>query len=267
MEVKRGSKVEIVSIPWHFSAFGYELLDQLFVPLLSTAQRANDLLGIRVRGESSALQAAMYMGGELLCDASFLPIRPRDEISSSNLYRIDFVQDIFEVSTITFSSVQNKEALFTVVIKGRIRGDKFQVLDAATGTTLFSFSRFEAEKPNFFTREFPFVAYESRRDPALFGAGTNDHLVEDAISMTLSIPVAGGSARVLVEKKNGDVHAEVMTPGTTASFMRLPLSTLNSIPKTVNAIEEFFKAHPDHTAITSVLPAESEGNRVGPSET
>lgn len=60
VDSKRGSRIEIVSIPWHFFASKYELLDQLFLPLLSSAQQANDLMGGRAGGDSSALRAAVY---------------------------------------------------------------------------------------------------------------------------------------------------------------------------------------------------------------
>jgi len=156
-----GSRVEIVSIPCHFHASKYDLLEQLFMPLLCSAQQANDLMGVRARGDRSALEAAAYMAGELLRDRSFAPVRSLST-GASNLYLLDFVADQFQVESTVFSSGAGKGALFRVSVRGRIRGDKFQVFDPVTNNQLFSFTRTEADKPDFFAREFPLLVQLAR---------------------------------------------------------------------------------------------------------
>jgi hypothetical protein len=250
-----GSRVEIRSIPWQFSARGYELLDQLFVPLLSTAQLANDLMGVRARGESSAEQAATFMAGELLRDVSFIPVRAREE-GAFHLYQLDFGADTFEVKTSVFSGQTNKEALFRVKVQGRIRGDKFQVLDSTTGAALFSFTRFEAEKRDFFVREFPFLAHESRKDPELFEHG-GDVLARETIDLVLGIPLSRELVTVRVEKLAGSLEAEVKSPTSDAAIMKLSLSALNNISKAVKIIAEYLAANPSARKLvdsSSVVP-------------
>lgn len=83
-----GSMVDIVSIPCHFHATKYDLLDQLFIPLLSSAQQANDVLGLRGGDDQTALRAASYLAGELLRDKSFAPVRSLMS-SASHAYLID----------------------------------------------------------------------------------------------------------------------------------------------------------------------------------
>ena len=181
------------------------------------------------------------MCGELLRDSSFTPVKPRDHESSNiyvyHLYQLDFVADGFEVKTSVYSAQATKEALFGVRITGRIRGDKFQVLDSATGTALFSFTRFEAEKPEFFLREFPFLAYESRATPV---AGDEQNLFgRETINIMLSVPVPHGSVSVRVEKLPSSPHAEVKNPSTGATVMKLSAGELNNISKMVRTIEEY----------------------------
>lgn len=98
----RGTRIEIVSIPWRFHASKYESVERLFLPLLSVAQNASDLAGVRVRGEGSALQAAAYMAGELLGDLTFVPERSLST-DASTLVLLDFMADEFQVETSVFS--------------------------------------------------------------------------------------------------------------------------------------------------------------------
>src|SRR6266581_5327849 len=90
-----GSTVDIVSIPCHFHAPKYGLLDQLFIPLLSSAQQANDLMGLRMGDDKTALRAASFLAGELLRDNSFAPVRSL-MASASHVYRIDLLGNNFQ---------------------------------------------------------------------------------------------------------------------------------------------------------------------------
>jgi len=62
----RGSSIEVASLPCHFTAPNYNLLEQLFIPLLSLAQEANDVMGLRVGDSKSAIRASSFLAGELL---------------------------------------------------------------------------------------------------------------------------------------------------------------------------------------------------------
>jgi hypothetical protein len=141
----------------------------LFVPLLSSAQQASDLMEVRINGDKAAFQAAAYMAGEVLRDVSFLPVRPG--MSADTWYKLDFAADRFLVSARIAKLVNDSTSLFRVLVDGTIRGDTFQVSDPTTKARLFEFTRFEADKPDFFTQEFPFLAHEARKNPALFAGG------------------------------------------------------------------------------------------------
>jgi hypothetical protein len=56
--IASSSTVDIVSIPWRFFAVKYDQLDQLFLSMLSSAQLANDVSGLRTGEPEAALHAA-----------------------------------------------------------------------------------------------------------------------------------------------------------------------------------------------------------------
>ena len=66
--VASSSTVDIVSIPWRFFGVKYDQLDQLFLPMLSSAQQANDILGVCARGPGSGASCGRTLRGELLRD-------------------------------------------------------------------------------------------------------------------------------------------------------------------------------------------------------
>jgi hypothetical protein len=238
----RGSRIEIVSIPWRFHAGKYDSIEQLFLPLLGAAQHASDLAGVRVRGENSSLQAAAYMAGELLRDITFVPERSSNT-DASTLFLLDFMADEFQAETTVFSAQASNELLFRVKVKGKIRGDKFQVFDPATNKPLFAFSRFEADKKQFFSHEFPFLAHEARKDPTLFGDNENLTAFEN-ISLLLGVPIAGSVISVRVEKVAGSPFADVKHPLTNATVMNVPLASLNNVAKLLKTIGQYLIANP-----------------------
>jgi hypothetical protein len=256
----RGSRIEIVSIPWRFHASKYELVGELFSPLLSAAQQASDLAGARVRGETSALQAAAFMAGELMRDVTFVPERSSSG-DASVIFQLDFVADEFRAETSVFSAHSSEESLFRVKIKGRIRGDKFNVVDPTTDRTLFSFTRFEADKTLFFTREFPFLAHEARKDPTLFGEGENPRAFE-TVDLVLGVPVSGTFVKVRVEKVAGSLSAEVKNPVTNATVMSLPLASLNNISKLLKTVGQYLAVNPSvkESLETPPPPVELDAN-------
>lgn len=252
-----GSRVEIVSIPCHFHASKYDLLGQLFLPLLCSAQQANDLMGIRARGDRAALEAGAYMAGELLRDRSFAPVRSLST-GASNLYLLDFVADRLQVETTVFDSGAGKPALFRVRIDGRIRGDEFQVFDSVTNNLLFPFTTTEADKPDFFEREFPFLAHESRKDLASPGDRRNT-LGAEIIDLTLGIPASGSVLTVRVQKA-ADSSAEVKSPTNGATVMRLPLSSLNNIGKLVETVGQYLSTNTSARQLLERTAAPSESS-------
>lgn len=113
--VTSSTTVDIVSIPWHFLAVKYDQLDQLFLPLLSSAQQANDILGVRAGGAESALHAVAYFAGELLRDGSFAPVRSLS-VNAANAYLIDFVENSFQVDTSVSARDDHRASLFRVKV-------------------------------------------------------------------------------------------------------------------------------------------------------
>jgi len=254
-----GSRVEIVSIPCHFHASKYDLLEQLFMPLLCSAQQANDLMGVRARGDRSALEAAAYMAGELLRDRSFAPVRSLST-GASNLYLLDFVADQFQVESTVFSSGAGKGALFRVSVRGRIRGDKFQVFDPVTNNQLFSFTRTEADKPDFFAREFPLLAHETRKDLTSAGDRRNT-TAHEIIDLMLGVPVSGTVITVRVQKVAADSSVEVKSPANGATVMRLPLSSLNNIAKVAESIGQYLSTNTNARQLLEGTSVASEPNQ------
>ena len=234
--VTSSTTVDIVSIPWHFHAVKYDHLDQLFLPLLSSAQQANDILGVRTGGAESALNAAAHLAGELLRDVSFAPVRSMT-INAANAYLVDFGENSFQVEASISAQDGHRSSLFRVKIMGAIRGDKFMVADPVTKASLFSFTRFEANKPEFFSSEFPFIAHESRKNPAMF-AGDNSAMVQGVVDLVLGVPVEGETITVRVHKQSDTLSVAVKNPITNETVMSLPLAALGNISKLVEAIAQ-----------------------------
>jgi len=241
-----GSAIEIVSIPWHFYASTYARLDNLFLPILSSAQRSGDLMGVRARDNKAALEAAACMAGELLRNPSFAPVRPSLSGSHDN-YALDFVEDSFRVRASVYHGHSGKEAMFRVNVKGRIRGDAFVVSDSASDTILFSFSRFEAEKPEFFTREFPFLAQEARKE-AIVSQHAKPGSPQETVDLMLGVPTRNAIVTVRIEKKPASNCAEIKSPVTGESIMTIPASALNNVSKAVKTIGDFLASSSDARA-------------------
>jgi hypothetical protein len=241
-----GSTVDIVSIPCHFHAAKYDLLDQLFVPLLSSAQRASDIMGLRTGDDEAALRGAAYLAGELLRDQSFAPARSL-MTSAFHAFVIDLPGNVFEAETVV-SSVGEKACMFLLKVKGAIRGDKFVIVEPSTGSTLFSFTRFEADKPDFFIRDFPFLAQEARQNPTM-SSGAQATLVNGVVNLVLGVPFGEKVAAVRIHKLADTSSVEVKHPVTNEVIMGLPLSSLNNIGKLLEAISQYLLSDPKAAAL------------------
>lgn len=235
-----GSTVDVASIPCHFQAAKYDVLDRLFLPLLTLAQQANDLMGLRVGDDKSALRAASYLAGELLRDTNFAPVRSL--VNSAHAYVVDLPGNSLQVQTNVFTTGAGKSSLFRLKVKGAIRGDKFVVMDPETNNTLFSFTRFEADKPDFFTRDFPFLAQESRKDPTMFGGGQAAS-AQGVIDLMLGVPINGKTLMVRVQKQNDAATVEVKHITNNKTLMTLPLASLSNIAKLVETVGRHLSAN------------------------
>jgi hypothetical protein len=196
---------------------------------------------VRAGGAESARNAAAYLSGELLRDASFSPIRSLS-MNAANTYLVDFEQNSFQVETSVNARDPHHAALFRVKVKGAIRGDKFLVTDSISNRTLFSFTTFEANKPDFFPTEFPFIAQESRQNPALF-AGDNTAMVQGVVDLVLGIPVCGETITVRVYKQPNTHTVEVKNPISNETVLSLPLNSLGNISKLVENIAQHLSAN------------------------
>ncbi|HEX3375450.1 MAG TPA: hypothetical protein VHS29_01230 [Candidatus Acidoferrales bacterium] len=259
--IASSSTVDIVSIPWRFFAVKYDQLDQLFLPMLSSAQQANDVSGLRAGGPEAALHAAALFGGELLRDGSFAPVR-QGSVNAANACLIDFGENSFQVETSVSARDANIASFFRVKVSGAIRGDKFIVTDPVTRNSLFSFTKFEANKPDFFSSEFPFIAHESRQNPTSF-VGDNTAMVRGVIDLVLGIPVGHDTITVRIYKQSDILSAEVRNPITNETVMSVPLSSLGNITKLVETIAQHLSAN---TAARLSLTPRSEAPALGSNE-
>jgi hypothetical protein len=236
-----GSVVEIISIPLHFFASKCDLLGDLFVPLLSSAQEASDLLAVRVGDNKSALRAASYMAGELMHDANFAPTKSMFA-KVAHAYAIDLPGNGFKAQTCVSANEQSGIAQFQIDVKGAIRGDKFIAVDPQSNMTLFSFTRSEADKPDFFARDFPFLASEARKDPAV-SSGGQSAAVQAVIDLMLGIPVAGKTITVRIQKREDASSLDVKHATTNKTLLTLPLTSLSNMTKLVETIAQHFSAN------------------------
>jgi len=241
-----GSTVDVVSIPCHFHGAKYDLLDQLFIPLLSSAQRASDIMGLRTGDDQAPLRAAAYLAGELLRDQSFAPARSL-MTSVSHAFLIDLPGNNFEAETVV-SSTGTKRSMFLLKVSGAIRGDKFLVVDPATGNNLFSFTRFEADKPDYFARDFPFLAQESRPSSTLL-SGAQVSLVSGVVDLVLGVPLGDKVVAVRIHKLAGTSSIEVRHSVTHETIIGLPLASLGNISKLLETISRYLLANPKAAAL------------------
>jgi hypothetical protein len=239
--IASSSTVDIVSIPWRFFAVKFDQLDQLFLPMLGSAQQANDVSGLRTGGPDAALHAAALLGGELLRDGSFAPVR-QGSVNAANAYLIDFGENSFQVETSVSARDGTKSAFFRVLVSGAIRGDKFIVTDPVTKNSLFSFTKFEANKSDFFSNEFPFIAMESRENPSSF-SGDSATMVRGVVDLVLGIPVGSDTITVRIYKQSDILSAEVRNPITNEAVMSVPLGSLGNITKLVETIAQHLSAN------------------------
>ena len=116
------------------------------------------------------------------------------------------------------------------------------VVDPDSNNTLFSFTRFEAEKPDFFSRDFAFLAQESRKDPSMFGGGQSA-LAQGVVDLMLGVPVGGKTITVRVQKKEDGSAVEVKHSANNKTLLSLPLASLGNIGKLLETIAQHLSAN------------------------
>jgi len=169
---------------------------------------------------------------------------------------VDFQKNSFRVeTTVEDNASVDRSTRFAVSVKGPIRGDSFVVERGET--TLFSFTRFEAEKPGFFSKEFPFIAYEARKNPNVSAGGSDAG--QGLIDMLIGVSVAGGNATVRIRKQAGAARIEVKDPSTNVTLISLPLSSLNSLSGLIQSVSNYLSSHPSVIAPDSAAPKEALG--------
>jgi hypothetical protein len=238
------SVVEIATIPRKFQSTGIGALHQLFLPLLALARNAYN---VQVQESSEkAYRAASFMAGELIRDFNFTPGRPFTKIP--NFYLLDFQTNRYQVETDVFAQSEGCSAFFHVKIAGEIQGENFVVWDPSIDKDIFKFTLSEARKPEYFEREFPFIAYHARVNSAEFSHDASDSMVEQIIDMQLVVSVLDKTVKIRVHKKVGDLYMNVQDINTGQDIMRLPVMRLNNLPGMMKSIEQHLIAHPLETS-------------------
>lgn len=231
---KSSCAVEIVSIPRKFQASGFGALHQLFLPLLALARDAYQ--GQANSSSEQAYRAASYMAGELLRDANFVP--GRSFTTPPNTYVLNFQERSVEVEAEIFSESNDASALFRVKITGDILGEEFAVQDPSNHRPLFTFTLSEASKPEFFEREFPFMAYQVRSNAGPAASDASNELLDQEIDMQMGIGDGPAGLTVRISKRKGDPLIEVTDKKTGVCLVKLPCHHLNNIAGLQKAIKD-----------------------------
>jgi hypothetical protein len=187
-------------------------------------------------------------------------------VNAANAYLIDFGENLFQVETSVSTRDERRSSLFRVKVMGAIRGDKFMVVDPVSKSTLFSFTKFEANKPDFFNSEFPFIAQESRQNPAIF-TGDNSSMLHGVVDLVLGIPIGEETITVRVHKQSDTRSVEVKNPITNEIVMSLPIAALGNITKLVESIAQHLTANAKaRLSLGSGAPAPAESTEANSGE-
>jgi len=232
-----GAVIQIASIPRQFYIDSSGSLSEFFLPLLDLAREAvESQKSPGNKDKTVAYNAASHLAGELLREGSCMI--GREFLHVANSYQIDFQSDQFVVTAQVFAVGGGTAASFFVKISSAITGDTFHVSDPRTDRELFHFSDTEARKPDFFSREFPFIAHQSRLHPAKYTTNINPS-TGDAVDIQLVISVLGENKAIRIRKQIGDDRLDVFDTGQNARVAYFPASCLNDFPKLTQLIQEY----------------------------
>lgn len=232
-----GALIQIESIPRQFYLDSPGSLSKFFLPLLDLAREAlENQKSVDSRDKTAAYNAASHLAGELLRERSC--VIGRDFLHAANSYQVDFQEDQFLVTAQVFAVGAGMAASFFVKITGRITGEAFYVLDPRTGRELFHFSLAEARKPEFFSREFPFIAQQTRLHPEKSTAHISPS-AGDAVDLQLVISVLGDNKPIRIRKQIGEDRLDVFDVGQNAHVAYFPASCLSDFPKLTQLIQEY----------------------------
>lgn len=232
-----GALIQIASIPRQFYIDSFGSLSEFFLPLLDLAREAAlSQRSVESKDKTAAYNAASHLAGELLREGNCLI--GREFLNVANSYQIDFQSDQFVVAAQVFAVGGGTAASFFVKITSTIIGEVFRVIDPRTDRELFHFSESEARKPDFFSREFPFIAHKSRLNPTRYTTNINPS-TGDALDIQLVVSVLGENKTIRIRKQIGDDRLDVFDVVQNARIAYFPASCLSDFPKLTQLIQEY----------------------------
>ena len=225
--------VEISNMPRMFYTPSFGAPDMLFCTLLTSAREAYAATAsgaVQQQGATSlepGFYAETYMSGLLLRDQNFVPARVLRNYAHH--YILDFGAGVIYLRTELYAVQQQSTSLFSVKLGEHILENTFVVRDVTTDRVLAQVSEEELSKPNFFSRELPFLSYHARVDPGLTASGGTASLVDQDFQLQLGVPLGNGIKSMLVHKDKGDLKVQVRDAETGQSLCFLPLECLNNL--------------------------------------
>ena len=232
-----GALIQVASIPRQFYIDSSGSLSELFLPLLDLAREAvASQMSVESKDKTAAYNAASHFAGELLREGNCLI--GREFLHVANSYQIDFQSDQFIVTAQVLAVGGGTAASFFVKISSTITGEVFRVVDPRTDRELFQFSETEARKPDFFSREFPFIAHKSRVNPTRYTTSINPS-TGDAVDIQLAVSVLGENKALRIRKQNGDDRLDVFDVVQNTRIAYFPASCLSDFPKLTQLIQEY----------------------------
>ena len=233
-----GAVIQIASIPRQFYIDSFGSLSEFFLPLLDLTRQALETQKLREnKDKTAAYNAASHLAGELLREGNCMI--GREFLNAANSYQIDFENDQFAVTAQVFAVGGGTAAFFFVRITGKIMAEGFSVTDPRTNKDLFHFSEAEARKPDFLLREFPFIANQSRLNPATASASGANAANDQAVDIQMVISVLGEDRAIRICKQKGEDRLDVQDTGRDVRVAYFPASCLCDFPKLTLAIQEY----------------------------
>jgi len=234
-----GAVIQIASIPRQFHIDSFGSLSEFFLPLLDLTRQAVESQKVisNHKDNTTAYNAASLLAGELLREGNCMI--GREFLNVANCYQIDFEHDQFGVTAQVFAVGGGTAAFFFVRITGKIMADDFSVADPRTNKHLFHFSEDEARKPDFFSRDFPFIANQSRLNPSKIDANGVNAANDQAVDIQTVVSVLGEDRAVRISKQKGEGRLDVQDVEHHTRVAYFPASCISDFPKLMLAIQEY----------------------------
>jgi hypothetical protein len=205
--------------------------DMLFTVLLASAREAYAITSPfsqenQADERATGLVAETYLAGLLLRDANFVPARVSPDCGHH--YFLDLVKGEMHLKTEVYAVTGGRTCLFSVTLKGQIRGNMFEVLNTHSQCLLAHASEDNIKKPNFFRDQLPRLACQSgsQRGGLLEDCQS---LIDHAVELRVAIPLEGVSHVFVVKKGKAAGQAEVYSAETGKLIGALALSCLRHL--------------------------------------